>query len=298
MGQVRENNEDSIRLWTHESWTLGVVADGMGGAAAGEEASRLAVQGIEQHVPLPGHASDSELAAMTDSAVSEALENAIRAANASILSLARRKPDLRGMGTTITAAFVRGNRCIVAHVGDSRAYLVRTQPVHIAQITSDHSFVEALVAAGHITPDQAAEHPMKNVLYRALGQADNVDVDVYELQLNPGDRLVLCSDGLTRHVPTPEIGEVAGTYDDPQTISANLIDLANARGGEDNVSVIVIQIESDPNGQGTEVPLELHPVNAAAGETLAMKSVGLFDDLITPPATPDASDPSSAVTPH
>ena len=139
---------------------------------------------------------------------------------------------------------------------------------------------------------------MKNVLYRALGQADNVDVDVYELQLNPGDRLVLCSDGLTRHVPTPEIGEVAGTYDDPQTISANLIDLANARGGEDNVSVIVIQIESDPNGQGTEVPLELHPVNAAAGETLAMKSVGLFDDLITPPATPDASDPSSAVTPH
>ncbi|MFN8377917.1 MAG: Stp1/IreP family PP2C-type Ser/Thr phosphatase [Anaerolineae bacterium] len=289
VGQVRENNEDSIRLWAQDGWVLGVVADGMGGAAAGEEASRLAVQAIERGVPLPGMADEAELAALTDTSIADSLESAIRAGNLDILELARRTPDMRGMGTTVTAAYVRGNRCIVAHVGDSRAYLVGALPAHIKQITSDHSFVEALVAAGHLTPDQAAEHPMKNVLYRALGQSESVDVDIYELLLSPADQLVLCSDGLTRHVSTPEIGDIAQASDDPQAITASLIDLANARGGEDNVSVIVIRVEAGDPFEEHEADV-VRPLDPQAEETLALKSRGLFDDLITPPAPPEPTE--------
>ncbi|MBL8145908.1 MAG: Stp1/IreP family PP2C-type Ser/Thr phosphatase [Anaerolineae bacterium] len=289
VGQVRENNEDSIRLWAEDSQVLGVVADGMGGAAAGEEASRLAVQAIERGVPLPGQADDALIAALTDKAIADALTAAIRAGNLDILELARRTPNMRGMGTTVTAAYVRGNHCIVAHVGDSRAYLVEAYPAGIEQITSDHSFVEALVAAGHLTPDQAAEHPMKNVLYRALGQSDHVDVDLYELHLSPGDQLVLCSDGLTRHVSTPEIGEAAHASNDPQVVGGNLINLANSRGGEDNVSVIVIRIEAADQAGDADADVVRLP-NPQAEETLTLKSRGLLDDLITPPAPPDTPE--------
>src|SRR5690606_23218500 len=168
-------------------------------------------------------------------------------ANANIVQRAARDPELRGMGTTMTLAFVRGDRSIIAHVGDSRAYLVDGYTRRISQITADHSFVEALVAAGHITHEQAEEHPMRNVLYRALGQSDDIDVDVYETHLRPGDRLLLCSDGLTRHVKSHEIADVVLSDDDPEVASEALIDLANARGGEDNVSVIIILVEAtDP----------------------------------------------------
>ena len=217
------------------------------------------------------------------------LETAIREGNHDILELARRTPDLRGMGTTVTIAYVRGNRCIVAHVGDSRAYLVEVQPPQITQITSDHSFVEALVAAGHLTPDQAAEHPMKNVLYRALGQSEYVEVDIYEVQLEPDDRLVLCSDGLTRHVAPAEIAEIAQAYDNPDDISARLIDLANSRGGEDNVSVVVIEIAADP-AVNPEATLELRPINPQAEETLSLKNRAFLDDLISSIPASDADD--------
>jgi protein phosphatase len=156
---------------------------------------------------------------------------------------AANSPEMRGMGTTVTLAFVRGTYVIIAHVGDSRAYLVDGDDHHITQITSDHSFVEALLAAGHITPEQADEHPMRNVLYRALGQAEDIDVDMYYKRLHIGDRLVLCSDGLTRHVKPEEIAQLALADPNPDVASQKLIDLANERGGEDNVSVIVISVE-------------------------------------------------------
>jgi hypothetical protein len=119
---------------------------------------------------------------------------------------------------------------------------------NITQITSDHSFVEALLAAGHITEEQALEHPMRNVLYRALGQAEDVDVDMYYSRLQIRDRMVLCSDGLTRHVRPHEIAELAMSDENPDVISQRLIDLANERGGEDNVSVIVILVEANDSG--------------------------------------------------
>lgn len=245
VGKVRENNEDKIHLLTTEQFLLAVVADGMGGAAAGEEASRIAIETIQETFPHYEN-SDDPFTLMGEQAVTEKIRTAVRSANLNIVRRAVLFPELRGMGTTVTMAFVRGTHVIVAHVGDSRAYLIDGQDGHITQITADHSFVEALVAAGHITPEQAEEHPMRNVLYRALGQAEDIDIDVYYSQLRVGDRMVLCSDGLTRHVKPDEIAKMVMAEDDPEQSVERLISLTNARGGEDNVSVIVIKVEQDP----------------------------------------------------
>jgi PPM family protein phosphatase len=242
-GQVRENNEDNIHLWTRDDFVLAVVADGMGGAAAGEEASRIAVETIKSGLALRDQAVADNLVHVEDNTLTERLRETIQTANQSIVDKAASSPEFRGMGTTVTLAFVRGTYAIVAHVGDSRAYLVDGDDQTISQITSDHSFVEALLAAGHITQEQADEHPMRNVLYRALGQAEDIDVDMYYKRLHVGDRLVLCSDGLTRHVKPDEIAKLALSDPNPDIASQKLIDLANERGGEDNVSVIVISVE-------------------------------------------------------
>ena len=242
-GQIRENNEDNIHLWEQKDAVLAIVADGMGGAAAGEEASRLAVQAIQDGLTLGETPLLKALETLGDESVAQRLRAIIRTANLDIMVRAANDPNLRGMGTTVTLAFVHNAHAIVAHVGDSRAYLVSKLDGKITQITADHSFVEALVAAGHITEQQAEEHPMRNVLYRALGQNEDVDVDVYQTRMRRGDRLVMCSDGLTRHVKPPEIAALALQDDDPDRISQRLIDLTNQRGGEDNVSVIVILLE-------------------------------------------------------
>jgi PPM family protein phosphatase len=245
VGQVRENNEDNIRLWTGDGFVLAVVADGMGGAAAGEEASRIAVEAIQIGLAEREYARQTVPEKPSDDLLTEKMRAVIRQANLSIMQRAAKEPEMRGMGTTVTLALVRGTDVLVAHVGDSRAYLVSGFDSEITQITSDHSFVEALVAAGHITRDQADEHPMKNVLYRALGQTEDVDVDLFHTHLQVGDRLVLCSDGLTRHVKPPEIARLALADENPEVSSQKLIDLANERGGEDNVSVIVVAVERD-----------------------------------------------------
>ena len=242
-GQVRENNEDNIHLWTQEDSALAIVADGMGGAAAGEEASRLAVEAIEEGLVQSEAPVLQNFVELGDETVAQKLRDIIQSANNEIMERAAAEPELRGMGTTVTLAFVRDMHAIVAHVGDSRAYLVSKRDRKITQITADHSFVEALVAAGHITQEQAEDHPMRNVLYRALGQTEDIDVDVYHTRLRNGDRLILCSDGLTRHVKSYEIAEIALMSDEPDEISQHLIDLTNERGGEDNVSVAVVLIE-------------------------------------------------------
>lgn len=254
IGQVRENNEDNIHLWARDSFVLAVVADGMGGAAAGEEASRLAVEAVKASLTQragPG------LETLGDVQLSEQLRATVQDANNRIVAKALSAPEFRGMGTTVTLVFVRGMSAIFAHVGDSRAYLVDGDDGHILQVTSDHSFVEALLTAGHITREQADEHPMRNVLYRALGQTEDVDVDLYYKRLRVGDRLVLCSDGLTRHVKPEEIAQLSLDSGNPDTVSQQLIDLANERGGEDNISVIIISVEAssptDPTSQANVI---------------------------------------------
>ncbi len=242
-GQVRQNNEDSIHLWTGDGFVLAIIADGMGGAAAGEEASRIAVETIKAGF----HPNDSE-----DIPVTERLQDTIHTANMNIVHKAIIAPEMRGMGTTLTLVFIRGTYATFAHVGDSRAYLVEPDDESITQITIDHSYVQALVMAGHITPEQAETHSMGNVLYRALGQNEDVDVDIYYKRLHIGDRLILCSDGLTRHIKAPELAKLAFSDPNPDVVSQKMIDLANQRGGEDNISVIVISVEGDPTAPDEE----------------------------------------------
>lgn len=245
-GRVRDNNEDSIHLWEQdEHLVLAIVADGMGGAVAGEEASRIAVETIQLGLLGQPDNSNAHYLRMNDYDLSSLIKEAIRSANSDIVDQANDQPELKGMGTTVTLALVRDTQVIVGHVGDSRAYIVSGHNGHIAQVTSDHSFVQALVAAGHITEEEADLHPMKNVLYRALGQAREVDIDIYYEQMVCGDWLVLCSDGLTLHVNAREIAGLVTHYDDPAEVSQRLVDLANERGGRDNVSVIVIKVEGE-----------------------------------------------------
>jgi len=242
-GRSRQNNEDRVLVWHQEPLLLAIVADGMGGAMAGEEASRIAVEAVAQSL----NAADRHqvYVEMADDDLVDRLVDGVRQANSNILYHARRHPELKGMGTTITLAFANGHQVCLAHVGDSRAYLIDGHDESIIQLTQDHSFVQALVLAGHITLEEAEHHPMKHVLYRALGQSEDLDVDLLSgVYLNVGDRLVLCSDGLTLHVSPDEILEQALAHDEPEVITRHLVSLANARGGKDNISVIVVVAHS------------------------------------------------------
>ena len=287
IGQVRENNEDSVRLWMQDEYVVAVVADGMGGAVAGEEASRIAVETLQQGKFLQTP-DDSPRDLSDDQAVSW-LSDTIRSANGNIFQRAASNPELRGMGTTMTLAFVRSSHAIIAHVGDSRAYLVDGHTGRITQISADHSFVEALVAAGHLTHEQAEEHPMRNVLYRALGQNEDVDVDIYEVHLRTGDRIVLCSDGLTRHVKPLEIAATVVQEDDPGVASQSLIDLANERGGEDNVSVIVVSLDGVESDEDTD---ELKDLLLLTEDDLVVKDRSVDTIEVSLLSDDDTHDPS------
>lgn len=293
VGQVRENNEDNIHLWGRAEFALAVVADGMGGAVAGEEASRIAVEAVETVLVNSEYANRESLETLSDEFIASKMQEAIHSANSNIVARTLEKPEMRGMGTTITLAFVRGTQGIVAHVGDSRAYLVEARAQRITQVTADHSFVEALVAAGHLTQEQAEEHPMKNVLYRALGQSEDIDVDVYEVHMHISDRLVLCSDGLTRHVKAPEIGEIALRNSNPDDAASALIDLANRRGGEDNVSVIVIKVESDAEDDTNDIStVEMSPISISAEDTLRLKEKMFTESPIIANSADDTIPPT------
>jgi Serine/threonine protein phosphatase len=267
VGQVRENNEDTVHLWATDHFALAVVADGMGGAAAGEEASRLAVEAVAAGLHMTDENAGAGFTLMSDETIIDQLRAAIHAGNSSIVERAASDPQLRGMGTTVTLALVRGLQALIAHVGDSRAYLIESRTRHITQITADHSFVEALVSAGHLTQEQAEEHPMRNVLYRALGQAGEIDIDVFEVRLRVNDRIILCTDGLTRHVKPHEIAQIALTHDDPDAAVDALVELANTRGGEDNISVILIQAAGTQND----------PDDAS---TVELKQISLDEDIV------------------
>jgi len=275
-GRVRQNNEDNVHLWDADTSVLAVVADGMGGAVAGEEASRIAIETVQGKLSTDYYRSPDDYSQYDADDLADLLGDAVKEANLNIIEKAVEAPELKGMGTTITMAFARFNDVILAHVGDSRAYYVDASDKSIHQLTADHSFVQALVDAGHITDDEAATHPMKNVLYRALGQAEDLDVDVIQdIRIHASDRLVLCSDGLTLHVEPDEIRDTALSSDDPNVVSEKLVELANSRGGKDNVSVIVIVAER----------VEIEETNTIA-ETDAQVNIG-DDDEPTVPMNPD-----------
>jgi protein phosphatase len=222
VGREREGNEDSFL----ELPPLFVVADGMGGAQAGEVASRTLVE-VFQDAEAAGELPDS-------------LEATVQKANARIYAMATEDLSLKGMGCTATASYVAAGRVTTAHVGDSRLYRLRGESFE--QLTEDHSLVGGLVRLGQLTEEEAKVHPQRSVILRAVGVEANVEVDILQHELEPGDVYLACSDGLSGMVRDEVMGETLGMFEPLETAAEMLIELANAAGGRDNITVVLFRI--------------------------------------------------------
>ena len=223
VGHVRDHNEDSLTVVP----PLFAVADGMGGHEAGEVASELTIKTLEQLAPAHPDA--------------QALERAVEAANLNVLQAPSQGIGREGMGTTLTAAMIEGERLLIAQVGDSRAYLLHQG--ELQQLTRDHSLMMDLIEAGQITPEEARVHPNRSVITRAIGSDPHMKPDIYELNISAGDRLLLCSDGLSTMLEDDEIQTIMRHTPSPQQCASDLVDAALQAGGYDNVTVVVADIE-------------------------------------------------------
>lgn len=257
VGRKRGHNEDSYAV--APGARLLVVADGMGGHAAGEVASRITVDTICEFLG-GAHVDDDDtwpnISPSGDGARNqgERLVAAVTRANERVLEAVRAEPRLKGMGTTVVTALFEEGFVSLAHVGDSRAYLLRGG--RIRRLTDDHSWVHEQITAGLITEEEARHHPLKNVVTRALGGGALVIPDLIHVPICDGDRLILCSDGLTTVVEDPEIRDGAGSESSPEVAAKGLVDLANDRGGPDNITVVIADVLPDAvaagEGEGAE----------------------------------------------
>ncbi len=229
-GPVRLRNEDA--LYADPKFGLFAVADGMGGHKAGEIASTLALKTLAEYC---------RQRRTNNGGPKELLEEAVAAANQAIYQDARQNPERRGMGTTITACLLEGEKLRVANVGDSRALLLRNGG--LTKLTSDHSVVQELINGGGLTEADAFKHPRRNVLTRALGVAPLVEVDVFEYHVMAGDKVLICTDGLSAFVEEKRIGELLGMSDDPETAVTLLLDEAIKAGSNDNITIICMAVE-------------------------------------------------------
>jgi len=247
VGRVRGNNEDNFKL--EPELNLFVLSDGMGGEAHGEIASQLAVETVVKYCreaingkgTLPLGPAQPDLQPKTNHLV-----NAIRAANKTIFEAAQADGEKKGMGATIVSIWVDGERLCVAHVGDSRVYMLRG--TDLQQLTEDHSLVAEQVRRGIITPEQAKNSKMQSVLLRALGIDEEVEIDASEHLLMDGDAILLCSDGLDRMVTDEEIASALLTTPGAQPATERLIELALEGGGEDNVTVVLLRVMRSESG--------------------------------------------------
>lgn len=294
VGLVRSSNQDSGYAGPH----LMVLCDGMGGPAGGDIASAVAVDHL---VPLDAdsHQAGDLLGLLRD---------AVQAAHADLVARSSASPELAGLGTTCIAIMRSGNKLAMVHVGDSRAYLLRDG--ELTQVTTDHTFVEYLVETGRLTREQARQHPQRSVLLRVLGDAEGeVQLDESIREAVPGDRWLLCSDGLSGPVSAATIGEVLAGVEDPELAAEQLIDLAERAGGPDNITAVVFDVvEDDPTPQrdpqivGSAAIHRTLPVVASAsspGEgsptTPAAKAAALVAGLEEgAPAAEEASAPGAA----
>jgi len=239
VGQKRKHNEDYVglhepnRIADLEAYgRLYVLADGVGGAAAGDIASQYTVNKVI-YIYYQGHAGDDP---------STRLRQAIEEANADIFAQNRERSNHREMATTVVAAVIRGDELIVANVGDSRAYSIRGDTIE--QITEDHSLMAEMIGDGVITEDQAATHPYRNVILRSVGAYEMVQVDLFVRQVAPDDIFLLCSDGLTQVVNNQELVDIARAHPPPEA-AQRLVALANERGGDDNISISITYISHE-----------------------------------------------------
>lgn len=282
VGRVRDHNEDYVDAFRPpdlaqraEKGVLFIVADGMGGHQAGDVASRTAVEIVSR-----------EYYADPDTDLRASLVRAIKKANEVIHGEAQRTPGRAGMGTTIVAAVVRGNDLLLANVGDSRGYLMRQG--RVVQATRDHSFVADQVRAGLLTAEEARAHPQRNVITRALGSRPDVKVDAYGGELQPGDTLLLCSDGLSEYVREDDmLAAMEGVS--PGDAVSRLIALARERGGSDNITALIVRAEAQPNAAaktpmhradreetGRSPPRRLFPWLAASVAALGLVGIAIL----------------------
>ena len=222
IGCLRDHNEDSLVVTP----PLFAVADGMGGHAAGEVASEIAVRVLSELAP--------------EHPDGEALGRAIEEANRAVIQAAREGRGRQGMGTTMTAAMLEGERLVIAQVGDSRAYLLHQGKLQ--QLTRDHSLMAYMIEAGQLTPEEARTHPQRSVITRALGSDAHLHPDIYEINVETGDRLLICSDGLSGMIFDDQIENTLRRVQDPQRCASQLVNEAIAAGGHDNVTVIVADV--------------------------------------------------------
>jgi len=243
VGRKRKGNEDSLFLNPEQK--LFVVADGMGGHAAGEVASKVAVDAINEFVCLTSGDEEITWPFGLDESISydgNRLKTAIRHANRKVLEATREKTEYEGMATTVAAVLVDGDVANLGHVGDSRIYLF-SEGV-FTQLTSDHSWVNEQIQSGVISADQARSHPLRNVVTRALGGKADLAVDMQTRRMKAGDLLLLCSDGLTAMVPDEDIARILGeAKGDVEKAAKDLVAEANAHGGEDNITVVLLKFE-------------------------------------------------------
>lgn len=242
VGLKREHNEDS--LCADPKLGLFIVCDGMGGRNAGEVASELAVEIIQKHVSAAQNSANLPLIGAYDNKLSpqtNRLASAVRLANQVVNGASRSRPGQSGMGTTVVCALINGPMLSVAHAGDSRMYLVRGENIHL--LTADHSLVAEQVRQGILTEEQAEKSAQKNIVTRALGVEEALQVDLDEIELAKGDLILLCSDGLTKGVKLADIMKVFREEKEPQAACDRFVKMANAAGGEDNTTVIVILVK-------------------------------------------------------
>jgi serine/threonine protein phosphatase PrpC len=283
VGLQREHNEDSFAVLSDHG--LAIVADGMGGHRAGDVASRLATEAIGEFFKKTAN-EDATWPFHFDPNLSDEenkLLTSIRLANRQIYEHSTRSQDLRGMGTTVVGALFsrKKNRMFIGHVGDSRAYRVRAGKIQ--QMTRDHSLVnDYLAAMPDMTDEQRSELP-KNVITRALGMQDNVEVDLQSDECQPGDVYVLCSDGLSGMITDEEIAEVVASSPELPDVCTRLITLANEHGGEDNITAVAVRVDDD----GPRRDLELQKTDP--GGALPARSPAEED---TPPASTATTDPA------
>jgi len=268
-GRQRRGNEDSAFARA----PLFVIADGMGGAQAGEVASRIAVEAFAADFPDQGSAEE-RLAVVTQTA------------NRRIYEISRTEHERAGMGTTLTAVYVDGSDIAVAHVGDSRAYLFRDRELSL--LTQDHTLVGELVKRGKLTEEQAAEHPQRSIITRALGIDAEVEVDTWSYRGRAGDIVLLCSDGLTSMISEERIAEIIDSEPDLEIASRRLIDEANEAGGRDNITVILFTLEEVGVDGAVDQPTMVGlPASGSTADDVGLPSTDSTSGDGTPPAETD-----------
>lgn len=240
-GLVRQTNQDSIYVpdvqrAKEPRGLLLAVADGMGGHNGGETASKTLSEAIGTFYDKPA----------TELVIGEELKNLVLEANRTLYRMSRGDPDLMGMGTTLTALFVNGNKATVLQVGDSRAYHRRGN--QLTQVTLDHSFVAEQIRLGNVTPEEGRTHPKRNVITRAVGTRPFLEIDIYEVELQLGDDLLLCSDGLHGFVPEDKMLPALAEEAPADRVANHLLELAYQGGGQDNIAIVLFRLREVPEG--------------------------------------------------